>query len=153
MKSSGITILIFACAIHAVSLVNTDGSPALRTLPLFMLTFRKCFKSKISDALEVHHQAGIVFGPVPFIQLQHSLTGIFRAFVTEFGICFCQVTAVQYDAVYPARQFRYTFQTASHAFVLFAQIGHAGSAIHSTRGNEDRVSIRYFRGFGLLVHD
>jgi hypothetical protein len=107
-----------------------------------VLAFYKGFKSEIPDALQVSHQAGIVFGPVPFIQLQHALAGIFAAFVTEFGFRFSQVAAVKYDTIYPAGQFGCTFQAATHALVLFAQIAKACSAIHAARGHKKRINIR-----------
>jgi hypothetical protein len=67
-----------------------------------VFTFHKGFEPKIPDAFKVPHEAGIVFCPVPLIQLKHALAGIFCTFIAEFGFCFCQVAAVENDAIYTA---------------------------------------------------
>lgn len=83
--------------------MDTDGTSTLRAKPLFMFALYKRFEPENLYALQVAYQAGIVFGPVSFIELKHALAGIFHAFITEFGFGFSQVAAVQDDTIYPAR--------------------------------------------------
>ena len=89
-------------AIQAESLMKAYCASALQTMPLFLFALHKGFEAGDFNPLQVTHQAGFVFCPVPLIQLLYPLAGILTAFITEFGFSFSQVGAVQDHAIYPA---------------------------------------------------
>jgi hypothetical protein len=120
----------------AISPVDTDGAAAFRARPSDFFVCDKLPNAKLLDIFEVLDGAHVISGSIPLIHVLHLLAGKPLAFKAELQIPLLKDFAVLDFAPEDADGFVGVFHPAPRAGVFVSQVSHAGSAIHSTGGDE-----------------
>jgi hypothetical protein len=116
--------------------VDTDSATAIGASPPDLFICDKLPNSKLLDVFEILDHAHVVSGSIPFIHVLHLLAGKPLAFKTKLCIPLLNHFAVLDLAPEDADGLVGVFHPAPRAGVFVSQVSHAGSAVHSTGGDE-----------------
>jgi hypothetical protein len=111
--------------------VNANSPVALGASPPRRLRFDKFPYAGFPDIFQIFDHAHAVVGPVSFIQMFQGIAGNLVAFKTVFCITFTEKYTGFYFTSDPRHGLFGIISSAPGAFVLFPQISHANSAVHS----------------------
>jgi hypothetical protein len=126
-----IILLFLFTATSAISFMDTNGASAFRTSPSCFFMGNKFSYTQFLYILKILDHAYMVFSSIPFIQMAQNVARKFLTFKTNPCFSFLKNFAVFDFTSSTSNGFMGICSPATETFILFSQISHANTTIHS----------------------